>query len=125
KNAQALSKALTDEGIRIVSGGTDNHLVLLDVSKLGLTGKDAEAALDGVGITTNKNTIPYDQEGHFVTSGVRVGTAAVTTRGFKEQDILEKEKVIALTLNNLNNQEKLKKEESRIAKLTSEHQLYV
>ena len=125
KNAQALSKALTDEGIRIVSGGTDNHLVLLDVSKLGLTGKDAEAALDGVGITTNKNTIPYDQEGPFVTSGVRVGTAAVTTRGFKEEDMVETAKVIALTLKNLNNQEKLKEAASRVAKLTSEHPLYV
>lgn len=125
KNAQALSKALTDEGIRIVSGGTDNHLVLLDVSKLGLTGKDAEAALDGVGITTNKNTIPYDQEGPFVTSGVRVGTAAVTTRGFKEEDMVETAKVIALTLKNLNDQEKLKEAASRVAKLTSEHPLYV
>lgn len=124
KNAHALSEALIEEDIRIVSGGTDNHLVLLDVSKLGLTGKVAEAALDEVGITTNKNTIPYDQEGPFITSGIRVGTAAVTTRGFKEADMVETAKVIALTLKNLDNPEKLKEAAERVAKLTSEHPLY-
>src|SRR5699024_3687966 len=101
------------------------HLVLLDVSKLGLTGKDAEAALDGVGITTNKNTIPYDQEGPFVTSGVRVGTAAVTTRGFKEEDMVETAKVIALTRKNLNDQPKVTEPASPLAKSTTEHPLYL
>lgn len=124
KNAHALSNALIEEGIRIVSGGTDNHLVLLDVSKLGLTGKVAEAALDEVGITTNKNTIPYDQEGPFITSGIRVGTAAVTTRGFTETDMVETAKVIALTLKNLDNPEKQKEAAERVAKLTSGHPLY-
>src|SRR5699024_12408295 len=100
-------------------------LVVVDVAKLGLTGKDADAALDGVGITTNKNTSPYDQEGPCVTSGVRVGTAAVTTRGFKEEDMVETAKVIALTLNKLHNQERLKEAASRVAKLTTEHPLYV
>src|SRR5699024_2446325 len=79
-NAKVLGETLVEEGVRIVSGGTDNHLVLLDVSKLGLTGKVAEETLDTIGITTNKNTIPFDQEGAFITSGVRVGTAAVTDR---------------------------------------------
>src|SRR5699024_2758586 len=88
-NAQALGEGLADGGIRIVSGGSDNHLLLLDVSKLGLTGKVAEEALDRIGITTNKNTIPFDKESPFVTSGVRVGTAAVTTRGFKEAEMQE------------------------------------
>src|SRR5699024_7774922 len=93
-NAKVLGETLVEEGVRIVSGGTDNHLVLLDVSKLGLTGKVAEETLDTIGITTNKNTIPFDQEGAFITSGVRVGTAAVTTRGFKEEDMVQVGKII-------------------------------
>src|SRR5699024_477713 len=88
-NAKALAEALRKEGIRIVSGGTDNHLILLDVTPLGLTGKDAEKVLDDIGVTTNKNTIPFDTESPFVTSGIRVGTAAVTTRGFKEKEMQE------------------------------------
>src|SRR5699024_2012055 len=100
-NAKALAEYLTEEGFRIVSGGRDNHLLLIDVSKLGLTGKVAEEALDEVQITTNKNTIPYDQEGPFITSGVRVGTAAVTTRGFKEEDMKEIAAIMALSLKNL------------------------
>ncbi len=86
-NAEALAKALIEEGVEIVSGGTDNHLLLLNVKSLGLTGKVAEHVLDEVAITTNKNTIPYDTEKPFVTSGIRVGTAAITTRGFKEEDV--------------------------------------
>jgi glycine hydroxymethyltransferase len=123
-NAKSLGEALSEEGIRIVSGGTDNHLVLLDVSKLDLTGKVAEEALDRVGITTNKNTIPFDAEGPFITSGVRVGTAAVTTRGFKETEMKEIAKVIALTLKNLDNEEKLAEAKSRVAALTGKFPLY-
>ncbi|QQK07537.1 serine hydroxymethyltransferase [Miniphocaeibacter halophilus] len=89
KNAVALGEALTEGGIRLVSGGTDNHLLLLDVRNLGLTGKEAEALLEEVNITTNKNTIPNDPESPFVTSGVRVGTPAVTTRGMKEDGFRE------------------------------------
>src|SRR5699024_11536009 len=98
KDAHALSDALIAEGIRIVSGGTDKHLLLLDVTPLGLTGNIAEGVLDQVGITTNKNTIPYDTESPFVTSGVRIGTAAVTTRGFKEEEMKEIARMMSLTL---------------------------
>ena len=87
KNAKALGEALAEGGIRLVSGGTDNHLLLLDVRDLGLTGKDAEKLLEDVNITVNKNTIPNDPESPFVTSGVRIGTPAVTTRGAKEEDM--------------------------------------
>ncbi|NMB14436.1 MAG: serine hydroxymethyltransferase, partial [Gallicola sp.] len=87
KNAKALGEALTEGGIRLVSGGTDNHLLLLDVRDLGLTGKEAEALLSEVNITVNKNTIPNDPESPFVTSGVRIGTPAVTTRGADEEDM--------------------------------------
>lgn len=89
KNAKRLAEVLVEGGIRLVSGGTDNHLLLLDVSKLGLTGKEAEALLSDVHITTNKNTIPKDTQSPFVTSGVRIGTAAVTTRGMKEAEMDE------------------------------------
>lgn len=87
KNAQALSKALIEKGIDIVSGGTDNHLMLLDLRKFGITGKDLEHKLDEVHITANKNTIPDDPQSPFVTSGLRIGTPAVTSRGFKEPEM--------------------------------------
>ncbi len=89
KNAATLSKALTDEGFRIVSGGTDNHLMLLDLRNFDITGKDYEKRLDEVHITANKNTIPNDPQSPFVTSGLRVGTPAVTSRGFKEEEMLK------------------------------------
>src|SRR5699024_6441210 len=97
--------ALSEEGIRIVSGGTDNHLLLLDVSKLGLTGKVAEEVLDKVGITANKNTIPVDEEGPFITSGVRIGTAAITSRGIKEKEAKEVAAIIAYTLKNIDDEQ--------------------
>ena len=86
-NAKVLAKALADGGARIVSGGTDNHLMLVDLSPLGITGKDAEKWLDLAGITVNKNGIPFDQKSPFITSGIRVGTPAVTTRGMKEPEM--------------------------------------
>lgn len=97
-NAQALAEALTQRGYRLVSGGTDNHLLLVDVKQRGLTGKEAEHALDEVGITVNKNTIPFDTESPFVTSGIRIGTPAVTTRGMKESEMHEIGALIADTL---------------------------
>lgn len=123
-NAKALGEGLTAGGLRIVSGGSDNHLLLLDVSKLGLTGKVAEETLDKVGITTNKNTIPFDQESPFITSGVRVGTAAVTTRGFKEAEMKEIAEIIVLTLNNIEDEEKLAEASKRVAALTDRFPLY-
>ena len=101
KNAQALAQTLIEEGFRVVSGGTDNHLVAVDVKgSINMTGKLAEETLDKVGITCNKNTIPFDKEKPFVTSGVRLGTPAATTRGFDESAFVEVAKIISLALNN-------------------------
>ena len=124
KNAKVLGEALFEEGIRIISGGTDNHLLLLDVSKLGVTGKIAEEALDEIGITTNKNTIPFDQESPFITSGVRVGTAAVTTRGFKEEEMKEIAEIISTVLNNIDDEDKKQQAAERVANLTKKFPLY-
>ncbi len=89
KNAAALAEALKAEGFRLVSGGTDNHLMLLDLRPFGITGKEFERRLDEVNITVNKNTVPNDPEKPFVTSGIRVGTPAVTSRGFKEPEMVQ------------------------------------
>ena len=97
-NARALAETLSTEGLRIVSGGTDNHLMLVDLRPVGLTGKEAEKRLDDVGITVNKNAIPYDPEKPFVASGIRVGTPAVTTCGMKEEEASEVGRLIARTL---------------------------
>jgi glycine hydroxymethyltransferase len=87
KNAQALSQVLVADGFRIVSGGTDNHLMLVDLTPKGITGNEAEKALDAAGITCNKNSIPYDQKPPVVTSGIRLGTPIVTTRGMREPEM--------------------------------------
>lgn len=123
-NAKALAESLIEEGVEIVSGGTDNHLLLVNVKSLGLTGKVAEHVLDEVAITTNKNTIPYDTEKPFVTSGVRIGTAAITSRGFKEEEAREVGKIIAKVLKN--HEDEAVKEEARkeVAALTAKHPLY-
>nr|WP_318837508.1 serine hydroxymethyltransferase [Psychrobacillus glaciei] len=123
-NAKTLADSLTDEGIRIVSGGTDNHVMLLDVSALGLTGKVAEHVLDEVGITVNKNTIPFDTASPFITSGVRIGTPAVTTRGFKEEEMKEIAIIIAKLLKNHEDEAILKESKDRVAALTSKFPLY-
>lgn len=99
-NAQALASALTEEGFRIVSGGTDSHMMLMDVRPFGITGKVAEEVLEKANITTNKNTIPNDPEKPFITSGVRLGTAAVTTRGMREPEMKEIASHIAAVLRN-------------------------
>lgn len=124
KNAKALEKALIREGIRIVSGGTDNHLLLLDVANIGLTGDVAEEVLDNVGITTNKNAIPFDSESPSVTSGVRIGTAAVTTRGFTEVEMQEIANLIATTLKYADNQRKMKEVANRVRYLAKKFPLY-
>ena len=123
-NAAALAKSLQEEGVEIVSGGTDNHLLLLNVKSLGLTGKVAEHLLDEVAITTNKNTIPYDTEKPFVTSGVRVGTAAITTRGFKEEDAIEVGKIIASVLKNPEDEAVKAEARERVQVLTDKFPLY-
>ncbi|WP_144460117.1 serine hydroxymethyltransferase [Siminovitchia fortis] len=124
ENANRLAESLKEEGVNLVSGGTDNHLLLLDVRSLGLTGKDAEKVLDDVGITVNKNTIPYDPEGPFVTSGIRIGTAAVTSRGFgmKEMDAIAS--LIAFVLKNNGDEEKLEEARKKVEAITSRFPLY-
>ncbi|MCI5119581.1 MAG: serine hydroxymethyltransferase, partial [Candidatus Electrothrix sp. LOE1_4_5] len=87
-NASTLAARLTEHGFRIVSGGTDNHLLLIDLSSKQLTGKDAEKRLEKAGLTVNKNAIPFDTQSRFVTSGIRIGTPAVTTRGLKEPEMV-------------------------------------
>lgn len=123
-NAKAFAAALQAEGLKLVSGGTDNHLVLVDVRNLGLTGKVAEHLLDEVSITTNKNTIPYDPESPFVTSGVRMGTPAVTSRGFDEAAMKEVAAIIALTLKNPEDQGKHEEARARVAALCSRFPMY-
>ncbi len=124
KNAKKLGEALVEGGVDLVSGGTDNHLLLLDLRKLGITGKVAEKALDEVGLTTNKNAIPYDPESPFVTSGIRIGTAAVTSRGFGEKEMEEVGAIMALTLKNHDNEEKLQEAKDRVKALTEQFPMY-
>ncbi|WP_077298039.1 serine hydroxymethyltransferase [Virgibacillus pantothenticus] len=124
ENAKVLAESLQSEGIRIVSGGTDNHLLLLDVTPLGLTGKVAEHVLDSIGITTNKNTIPFDTESPFVTSGVRIGTAAVTTRGFGKTEMEEIASILAITLKNHDDAKVLEAAAQRVKTLTEKFPLY-
>lgn len=123
-NAKALAESLADGGLRIVSGMTDNHLVLVDVKTLGLTGKVAEEALDEVGITVNKNTIPFDEASPFVTSGIRLGTPAMTTRGFTTEDMTEVGHIIVETLTRVKNEENLEGISDKVTKLTGKYPLY-
>ena len=123
-NCQALAEGLIAEGFRLVSGGTDNHLLLVDVRGQKMTGKTAEHLLDEVGVTCNKNTIPFDPESPFVTSGIRLGTAAVTTRGFKEADMKEVAAIIGLVLNNTEDAEKQAEAAQRVAALCAKYPMY-
>lgn len=124
KNAKAFADALIKEGFRLVSGGTDNHLVLVDVRGQNLTGKDAEHLLDAIGITCNKNTIPFDPASPFITSGIRLGTPAVTTRGFGEDDMREVAAIMSLVLNNPNDAFKQEEAAKRVAALCAKYPLY-
>lgn len=123
-NANRLAEGLKKEGISLVSDGTDNHLLLVDLRSLGLTGKVAEKVLDEVGITVNKNTIPFDPESPFVTSGIRIGTAAVTSRGFGHEEMDEIASLIAFTLKNHEEEAKLEEAKTRVEQLTSKFELY-
>lgn len=124
KNAKVLAEKLQENGLRIVSGRTENHLVLVDTKVFGLTGKQAEEALDKVGITTNKNTIPFETESPFVTSGLRMGTPAMTTRGFKEAEMEEVADIIIETLTKEKNGESLDGIHDRVVALTKKFPLY-
>ena len=123
KNAAALAEGLLAEGFKLVSGGTDNHLMLVDLTGMKVdTGKEAEHLLDEIGVTCNKNAIPFDTQKPFVTSGIRVGTPAVTTRGFKEEDMAEVAKIISLTLKDFDtNKEEAR---ARVKALCEKYPLY-
>lgn len=123
-NAGALAQALKDQGMTLVSGGTDNHLILIDVRNLQLTGKKAEALLDEIRITVNKNTIPFDPESPFVTSGIRIGTPAVTTRGMDEAAMKEIAQIMAMTLKNPEDEGVKEEARKRVAALTTRFPLY-
>lgn len=123
KNCNVLAEELVKYGFKLVSGGTDNHLILVDLTNKDLTGKDAEKLLDSIGVTLNKNTVPNETRSPFVTSGVRIGTAAVTTRGYKEEDMKE----IASIINDAINKKVYGDEEliNRVKKLSSKHRMYI
>ena len=124
KNAKILSEELVKGGLRIVSGGTDNHLMLVDLRPMGVTGKLAEAKLEEAGITCNKNAIPNDPEKPFVTSGIRLGTPAITARGFKEEETRQVAKFILTVLGNINDSEKIAQVKEQVLKLTEKFPLY-
>lgn len=122
KNTKTMAEELTSRGFRLVSGGTDNHLVLVDLNNKDITGKDAEKLLDTIGITTNKNTIPFETRSPFVTSGLRMGCAAVTTRGFKEEEIRQMVDFIDYAINH--REEDLSALRKKVADLCKKHPLY-
>ncbi|MCF2585616.1 serine hydroxymethyltransferase [Mitsuokella multacida] len=124
KNAKALAETLQQDGFRIVSGGTDNHLMLVDLTSKDITGKEAQTVLDEVNITSNRNTIPFEPRSPFVTSGIRLGSPALTTRGFKEDDMREVGNIIALVLNDPTNEEKKEEARRRVAALCAKYPLY-
>ncbi len=124
KNAAVLAQTLVDGGVRIVSGGTDNHLMLADLTALNVTGKDAEAWLDKAGITVNKNGIPFDTRSPFITSGVRIGTPAVTTRGMKEQQMKQIGSFLVDALKSGGDDTKLKAIGENVSALCGEYPLY-
>ncbi len=122
KNAKALCASLIEKGFKIVSGGTDNHLMLVDLTNMNLTGKEAEKMLDEIGVTVNKNTIPFETTSPFITSGIRIGTPAVTSRGFKEEDMDKIAEIIYLTLSDFEkNQSEAKK---MVGELCAKYPLY-
>ncbi|WP_342576228.1 serine hydroxymethyltransferase [Paenibacillus sp. FSL M8-0142] len=123
-NAKVLADTLIEEGLNIVSGGTDNHLMLVDTRNLDITGKDAEKVLDSIGITVNKNAIPFDPTSPFVTSGIRIGTPAVTSRGMDEQAMVTIAKIIAMTLKAPKDEATLEKAGRMVAELTDQYPLY-
>lgn len=124
KNSKAMARNLSDKGFRLVSGGTDNHLMLVDTMEKGITGKEAEEALGGAGITLNKNTIPFDKQSPFITSGIRIGTPCVTTRGMKEPEMKLIAELIIGILNNIKDDAIRKETEGEVHRLCSRFPLY-
>ena len=124
KNAKAMADALVKGGLRIVSGGTDNHLMLVDLRAKGVTGKQAEESLEKAGITCNKNAIPNDPEKPFITSGVRLGTPAITARGMKEDEAVKIAEMIIKVLENVNDDEKIAEVRNEVLRLTEKFPLY-
>lgn len=123
-NAKALAETLTGEGINLVSGGTDNHLMLVDTRSLNITGKEAEHVLDSVGITANKNAIPFDPTSPFITSGIRLGTPAVTSRGMDAAAMQKIGRAVAITLKNPKDEAKLAEARQIVRELTAQYPLY-
>ncbi|HRY12986.1 MAG TPA: serine hydroxymethyltransferase [Syntrophomonadaceae bacterium] len=124
ENARVLAAGLVQNGLRLVSGGTDNHLMLVDVRPKGLTGKDAEAILESINITVNKNGIPFDPEKPTVTSGIRIGTPAVTTRGLRSKDMVEIAQAIALAMDNPQSEEQQAQARAIVDRLCEKYPLY-
>ncbi|MED4953387.1 serine hydroxymethyltransferase, partial [Paenibacillus macerans] len=124
KNAKVLAETLLAEGLNIVSGGTDNHLMLVDTRNLNITGKDAEHVLDSIGITVNKNAIPFDPTSPFVTSGIRIGTPAVTSRGMDQEAMKSIGQIIALVLKNPKDEAALAKARQQVVELTDKFPIY-
>ena len=124
QNAKALADTLSAAGFRIVSGGTDNHLMLVDLTNKGITGKEAQFVLDEVNITANRNTIPFEPLSPFVTSGIRLGSPALTTRGFKEEDMVEVGNIIAMVLSDPQNEDVKAAARKRVAALCEKYPLY-
>lgn len=124
KNAKVLAETLVSEGLNLVSGGTDNHLMLIDTRNLNITGKDAEHVLDSIGITVNKNAIPFDPTSPFVTSGIRIGTPAVTSRGMDQEAMKTIGQVIALVLKNPKDEATLDKARQQVVELTDKFPIY-
>jgi len=124
KNAKALSHALLDSGISLVSGGTDNHMMLADLTHINITGNDAQIVLEKAGITTNKNSIPFETRSPFVTSGIRLGTPTLTSRGMKEQEMETIARLLANVLKNPRDTEVILKTEKRVRELCEVFPLY-
>jgi glycine hydroxymethyltransferase len=124
RNAKVLAQALMDCGLRLVSGGTDNHLMLVDLSEQGITGLEAETALGKAGITANKNTIPNETKSPFVTSGLRIGTPAVTSRGMKESEMRQIGNWIATVVKDIHNEAAMKEIKTRVAAMAGRFPLY-
>jgi glycine hydroxymethyltransferase len=124
KNARTLADSLTAKGFKIISGGTDNHLMLIDINNKNITGKQAEIALEKAGMTVNKNMIPFDQRSPFVTSGIRVGTPAATSRRMKENEMKKIAEFINQAINNFDNEQELENIKKGVKELCSGFPLY-